>query len=162
MKVVAPTRRQAVLDGCLIGVEVIVANTWLSRAIGLLTTSYLPQGQGLLITPCAAVHTIGMRYSIDVIYISRAGTIVKVVHGLQSWRLSSCASSYSTVELASGEAKRLSIEAGRSLEFAECGPVAAAEILGNKEVTALHANETSFGVKDLQRSVYLGPAGSTH
>jgi uncharacterized protein len=69
---------------------VTVADTHLSRLIGLIATSPddFRNGAGLWIKPCRGVHTLAMRFPIDVLYLDRAGTVVHVEHNLQPWRFS--------------------------------------------------------------------------
>jgi uncharacterized membrane protein (UPF0127 family) len=70
--------------------EVAVAETHWSRLVGLLATSPhdFRNGWGLWIRPCKGVHTLAMRFPIDVLYLDRAGTVVHVEHNLQPWRFS--------------------------------------------------------------------------
>ncbi len=67
-----------------------VAQTHWSRLRGLLGTSEgdFGNGCGLWIRPCRGVHTLAMRFPIDVVYLDRAGTVVHVEHNLQPWRFS--------------------------------------------------------------------------
>jgi uncharacterized membrane protein (UPF0127 family) len=67
-----------------------VAQTHWSRLRGLLgvAASDFGNGRGLWIRPCRGVHTLAMRFPIDVIYLDRAGTVVHVEHNLQPWRFS--------------------------------------------------------------------------
>jgi uncharacterized protein len=65
-----------------------VAETHWSRLRGLLgaSESDFRNGSGLWIRPCRGVHTLAMRFPIDVVYLDRAGTVVHVESGLQPWR----------------------------------------------------------------------------
>jgi uncharacterized membrane protein (UPF0127 family) len=67
-----------------------VAQTHWSRLRGLLGTSPddFRNGCGLWIRPCRGVHTLAMRFPIDVVYLDRAGTVVHLEHNLQPWRFS--------------------------------------------------------------------------
>jgi uncharacterized membrane protein (UPF0127 family) len=58
------------------------------RFIGLMGSQPLPAAQGLLIPNCASVHTLFMRYPLDVVYLDQQGTVVKLVSGLLPWRMS--------------------------------------------------------------------------
>lgn len=60
-----------------------LANTFWSRAVGLLGTDTLPTGEGLLIVPCSSVHGIGMRYAFDVAYVDRGGQVLHITHAMQ-------------------------------------------------------------------------------
>lgn len=91
------------------------ADTFFSRLIGLLFSPPLQPGHGLLIVPCAAVHTAFMRFAIDVVFLDRAGHIKKIVPHLKPWRASACAEAWQTLELAAGEAQRMGLTLGLSL-----------------------------------------------
>ena len=65
---------------------VVAASPW-SRARGLLGSSALESGEGLVIVPCRGVHTLGMAYPIDVVHLDRAGVVRAVVRHLRPWRL---------------------------------------------------------------------------
>jgi uncharacterized membrane protein (UPF0127 family) len=70
--------------------ELAVAQTHWSRLRGLLGTSEddFRNGYGLWIKPCRGVHTLAMRFPIDVVYLDRAGKVVHLEHNLQPWRFS--------------------------------------------------------------------------
>ena len=67
-----------------------VAQTHWSRLRGLLGVSEgdFRNGRGLWIRPCKGVHTLAMRFPIDVVYLDCAGTVVHLEHDLQPWRFS--------------------------------------------------------------------------
>jgi len=67
-----------------------VADTHWSRFRGLLGTAEddFSNSCGLWIRPCHGVHTLAMRFPIDVVYLDYAGTVVHVEHNLQPWRFS--------------------------------------------------------------------------
>jgi len=66
-----------------------VADTPWSRLRGLLgvTASDFRNGSGLWIVPCHGVHTLGMGFAIDVIYLDGAKTVVHIERELRPWRL---------------------------------------------------------------------------
>lgn len=57
-------------------VHVKLASTFWSRLIGLLGKRSLDLREGLLLDPCSSIHTIGMRFSIDVVFLDRAGCVL--------------------------------------------------------------------------------------
>ena len=91
------------------------ADTFFSRLAGLLFLPPLQPGHGLLIVPCAAVHTAFMRFGIDVVFLDRAGHIQKIVPHLKPWHAAACKGAWQTLELAAGEAQRLELAVGDSL-----------------------------------------------
>jgi uncharacterized membrane protein (UPF0127 family) len=54
-----------------------VAKTPFKRMKGLLGRTTLPDGHGLLILPCNAVHTLGMRFAIDLYFFDKTGNLVR-------------------------------------------------------------------------------------
>ena len=65
-----------------------IADTHWSRLRGLVgkTTSDFQQERGLWIVPCRGVHTLGMRFPIDVIYLSPDKVVVHLETALAPWR----------------------------------------------------------------------------
>jgi uncharacterized protein len=68
--------------------ELALADTHWSRLRGLLGASdnEFRGGRGLWITPCRGVHTLAMRFPIDVVYLDRSGTVVHLEQNLPPWR----------------------------------------------------------------------------
>ncbi len=79
-----------------------VADTGPRRRKGLLGRKCLPPGEGLWIVPCEAVHTFGMQFPIDVVFLDRKNRIVKTRSNVRPGRLSACLSAKSVIELPSG------------------------------------------------------------
>ena len=65
-----------------------VADSHFTRLRGLLGTSAddFSSGRGLWIVPCHGVHTLGMSFPIDVVYLDQSNTVVHVQNELQPWR----------------------------------------------------------------------------
>jgi uncharacterized protein len=65
-----------------------VANTHWTRLRGLLglAADDFRNGAGLWIVPCHGVHTLGMGFPIDVVYLDRAMTVIHVQPELRPWR----------------------------------------------------------------------------
>jgi uncharacterized membrane protein (UPF0127 family) len=59
-----------------------VADTWWTRFRGLLGRPPLIRGEALLLRPCRAVHTRGMRYGIDVAFLDRRDRVLAMYHNL--------------------------------------------------------------------------------
>ncbi len=56
------------------------------RMRGLLGRDGLPQGCALLLDPCGAVHTVGMRFTLDLLFLDARWRVVRVVTGVRSGR----------------------------------------------------------------------------
>lgn len=65
-----------------------VADTHWTRLRGLLglAADDFHNGSGLWIIPCHGVHTLGMGFPIDVIYLDRALTVIDVQPAVRPWR----------------------------------------------------------------------------
>ncbi len=76
---------------------------------------------GLLLPSCASVHTVGMRFRLDIAFVSADGAILDVRHDLGAWRVCVCrqASPYriDALEIAAGSAHRLGLTPGRRCRF---------------------------------------------
>jgi uncharacterized protein len=66
-----------------------VADTHWTRLRGLLglNASNFGHGCGLWIVPCRGIHTLGMGFPIDVVYLDRAQTVIHIERELRPWRL---------------------------------------------------------------------------
>ncbi|HOA95621.1 MAG TPA: DUF192 domain-containing protein [Quisquiliibacterium sp.] len=91
------------------------AVTFGARLVGLIGRSSLPRGRGLLLEPCDAIHTMAMRFPIDVVFLDRDGCIVRIDHDVRPWRMRICPGAHAVAELARGEALRLGLQCGSVL-----------------------------------------------
>ena len=105
----APAALHLHIGGQPSGCRIRPAMRWWSRAIGLLATAQLEDPCGLWISPCNSVHTLGMRYPIDVVFMDADGTVRKVVPMLRPWRAAACRGARHVLELRAGLAARLGI-----------------------------------------------------
>ena len=94
-----------------------VADSSGTRRRGLLGRNGLANGEGLWIVPCEAVHTWGMRFPIDVVYLDRNRRVRKIRHALVPWRFSMCLPAHSVLELPAGTANQTKTEPGDQLSF---------------------------------------------
>lgn len=91
--------------------------TALERMRGLLARPPLQAGEGLLIAPCPSVHTFGMRYALDLVFLDHAGRVLKLVLDLRPWRMAACANAHAALELPSGTLCRSEIRLNDLLEW---------------------------------------------
>jgi hypothetical protein len=105
------TRRVTVADSAQ------VANTSQRRRKGLLGVPTLEAGEGLWISPCESVHTCGMRFPIDLIYLDRKRRVRKIRASVVPWRISMCLLAHSVLELPAGTIDRTQTRPGDQLEF---------------------------------------------
>jgi len=73
---IVPMKAVNMTRNALLGDGVETACTPLQRSKGLLGTVKLPRGGGLWIVPCRSIHSIGMRYEFDALFLDRDGKVV--------------------------------------------------------------------------------------
>ncbi|MBI1788879.1 MAG: DUF192 domain-containing protein [Acidobacteria bacterium] len=98
-----------------------VADDSKTRRTGLLKHSRLEPGQGLWIVPCESVHSFGMKFAIDVLYLDRKKRVRKVRPNMVPWRVSVCLMAHSVLELPAGTAEATGTCKGDQLEFERAG-----------------------------------------
>lgn len=75
--------------GTCVGESIEVADTSMRRFVGLLGKRSLPAGHGLLIQPSNGVHTLGMRFPIDVVFLDDCRRVLKLRENLRPFRMTS-------------------------------------------------------------------------
>jgi uncharacterized protein len=103
---------------CLVPEASCTTTAW-ERMRGLLGRPALRAGQALLIDPCPSVHTIGMRYPLDLAFLDPHWRVLRLVHELPPLRFAACASARATLELPPGALDAAGIAAGDVLEWRE-------------------------------------------
>jgi uncharacterized protein len=95
-----------------------IADTFLSRLIGLLNREALLRNDALIITRCNSIHMFFMRFPIDVVFIDRDYKVVGLVQNIKPFRISRIfPKSHSVIELASGSILENNIHLGDQIEF---------------------------------------------
>jgi uncharacterized membrane protein (UPF0127 family) len=92
------------------------SNAW-DRLRGLLGRPRLQAGEGLLIDPCPSVHTIGMSYALDLVFLDADFRLLEQVSELQPLRWAGCKRARATLELAPGTLNLLALQPGDLLEW---------------------------------------------
>ena len=65
--------------GAVLAKDIDLAKTFWQRTVGLISRHRIESDEGIWIDQCSAVHTMGMRAKIDVIFLDRKGYVLKVV-----------------------------------------------------------------------------------
>lgn len=63
------------------------ARTVWTRLKGLLGTARLPEGEALILPSCRSIHTFGMRFPIDAVFVDRGWQVVALRPEVRPWRL---------------------------------------------------------------------------
>jgi uncharacterized membrane protein (UPF0127 family) len=93
------------------GRRVAEAGTRAARLRGLAGLDSIPRTLALHIPRCRSVHTFGMRFALDLIWLGADGRPVRVDRAVPPRRLRSCRRARSVVEVRAGTADEL-MEAG--------------------------------------------------
>ena len=94
-----------------------IADTSAKRRTGLLKHNGLAEGEGLWIAPCEGVHTFGMKFPIDVVFLNKAKKILKVRPNMVRGRMSISLLAHSVLELPAGTLEATGTVAGDQLRF---------------------------------------------
>lgn len=89
-------------NGKVLATRVARATTPWSRGVGLLPRPTVAPDEGLWIDRCGAVHTIGMRATIDLYFLDKNNCVLKIASAVPPNRLAvTCRNAVAVVELGS-------------------------------------------------------------
>jgi uncharacterized protein len=98
--------------------RVIVADSFMERVFGLIPRKAISGKQCLLIKDCSSVHTIGMRYCLDAVFIDRHRRVIRVFKNLKPFRVTPYVSgAWAVLEFRAGFAAREGIRQGFVFDF---------------------------------------------
>lgn len=103
-----------------VATNVSVADSYFRRLVGLLgkTRKWARAGRGLWIIPSHGIHTIGMLFPIDLIFLDREKNVVHLEEHVRPFRISKVSlKSYSVLELPAHTVFRTGTCVGDQLEF---------------------------------------------
>lgn len=103
--------------GIILASECILSNTFAKRFLGLMFKKNLPTGKGLIIVPCDSIHTFFMKFPIDVIFLNKNQTAVRIKQNLAPGKIilpakDDCESASFVIELPAGTISETGTEAG--------------------------------------------------
>jgi len=112
-----------------------------TRRKGLLGRESIPGDYAMIIAPCSAVHTFGMRTPLDLLFVARDGTIKKTCRGVRPWRMAGSMGAYAVVEAAPGFIDRHDLVPGEVVALRETANASSA---GEAQATAaIHAADAA-------------------
>jgi len=97
--------------------DVNLALTRAERRRGLLGRDSLDASAALVISPCWSIHTMFMRFPIDVIFVDRHGRAVRILTELAPWRIAAAAPAHAVIELAAGTLRACDVRVGDELSL---------------------------------------------
>ena len=84
------------------GLRIATAASHLAKLHGLAGLAALGADEGLELPRCRSVHTAGMRFALDLVWLDAEGDVVRVDRGVRPFRMRSCRGARSVVEVAAG------------------------------------------------------------
>ncbi len=102
-------------NGTLLVQELYEAKTYFQRMVGLQFQPSWDENHGLLFKNCRAVHTMWMRFPLDVFFLDQQFQVVEFQLGIRPWRFVVARESHArhTIELASGPERNICLGATR-------------------------------------------------
>ncbi len=82
MKIINTTRQTVIAQ------RASTADTFASRAVGLLNRASLDPGEALIIKPCNAIHMFFMRFAIDAIFVDKNNRVAGLLKAIKPFHLS--------------------------------------------------------------------------
>ena len=108
--------------GTVLGQRIRVAETGLTRIVGLLGERDLQPGDGLLIVPSQGVHTLGMQFPIDIAVLDDDWRVIAIRRDIRPFRMTRMFwKAAAVLELPSGMLESTSTLVGDAIEFGRVG-----------------------------------------
>jgi uncharacterized protein len=114
-----PLARVQTDSGKLVCERCEIADSKASKAKGLLGRDGLEPNGGMFIEEEGAIHTFGMRFPIDALFLDSDGKVLRIKSKLRPWRLAGSRNSAAVLELPAGRAAEAGVELGDRLLFDE-------------------------------------------
>ena len=107
-----------VAKSTVIATTLIEAKGFFQRLKGLIGRTALDEGEGLWMARCRAIHTFGMRFPIDVVFLDKRNIVVAAIKNLPPRRITRLYfNAESVLELPIGRMESTSTEPGDKVEF---------------------------------------------
>lgn len=95
-----------------------IADSFFSRFRGLMFRKSVEDDYALHIKPCNQIHTFSMRFAIDVIYLSKDGTVVEIHENVKPNKICKAVkNAESVIEINASMSSKLGIFKGDVLEI---------------------------------------------
>lgn len=133
----------AITDAALVAHVDVAPRFSISSARGLLLRDGLPVDHGLLLSdPLRCIHTAGMRFPIDIVFLDRALSVVGVAANVAPWCLRWSRRGCFQLELAAGRAEQLGLRPGRRVRLRPCRASRGGQVPGESPHRRLIAGDT--------------------
>ena len=130
MVLINTTKKTTVADQCHF------ANTMFKRMVGLLNRRSLNNGEGLLLDRCYGIHTVGMRFSIDLLFLDKEYRVIRTVKALPPLRTCAVKQAIYVLELPVGMIERSQTEVGDQIQIRTTEPARSSQTAAVERVQA--------------------------
>ena len=104
--------------GRALDTDISLASTFWSRLKGLAWAAPPPGKWGLLISPCSSIHMVGMYYPLEIVFISKENTVLKICENIRPWSgFCFCSRAQFALEWLPGSAASYGIHVGDTLDL---------------------------------------------
>lgn len=101
--------------------KLIRMDTFRSRLLGLLTKKSVGHDEAYWFDRCSSIHMIGMKFPIDVIFLSGDLRVIKMVNDLKPWRFTASLKAKSAIEVKAGQCATIGLKVGDHLRLSGSG-----------------------------------------
>lgn len=99
--------------------NLVQADSFVSRAVGLLGKKGLHQEEAMYFERCNAIHTFFMKFAIDCVFVDNKGKVRKIYYDVKPWRFAGPVwGATAVIEMAAGMARIKNLNVGDTIE---CG-----------------------------------------
>lgn len=106
-------------DGTQLCLKASIASNFWSRLRGLLGKIDLKEDEGIILYPSSSIHTFGMKFNIDVLFLDKDKRVLKVVKNMMPGEVNLAKMAYYVIELKSGVIQKKGINVADKIVFSE-------------------------------------------
>ena len=99
---------------------VTIAGDFFTRLTGFLRYRKVPENHGILFPDCNAIHTFGMAFPIDILWLDGTGRVLKLSPSVAPWRTRTYRPAAMVLELPEKHIALRGIKINQLLEFRTC------------------------------------------
>jgi len=115
VRILNSTKNNVVCEKCL------VADNFWTRGKGLLGRKGLPADEGILLSPGSSIHMFGMKFAIDVVFLTKDDTVTDFVENIAPGKAhiakdGGFGKPFAALEIVAGQIKQVELSIGDKLK----------------------------------------------
>ena len=108
--------------GAILVARLEIARTLWQRGVGLIGRKGMAKDEGLWLRPCNSIHTFGLRFAIDLLFLDRDGKALRIACNVPPCRVCGPVRGAKTVvELPAGALEHADVRVGTRFEVVAAG-----------------------------------------